>query len=580
MKFMKRNEIIFWLCFLLLNFLLFVPRYLFEFGASTFFPYEIFSQGGIFYSFKYVFNRENYDIFRFSIDFSILIFLYIFFKRKINTKLAALLLSVFYIIIFIYQAYAQSFEAIFNVEPFLYNDFSSLKTGFWITTEGQSFLLIIYVLLFGLTFFGIYKFIKYFLNLIKSTNAGKISKVLGFFFGILMLYSLIRYGGEQVSGMEFMNISYELVSNVAGSMRTGKEIRSIDLSRLKNEYKYKKLDLRITPNIYFIFIESYGKIVYTNKDLRDPYLKQLAKLDSLLDKNNFHCASVLSKSPVFGGNSWVSYGSVLYGINFIDSKTFEVLTDKKGFDDGVSLVKLLGNSGYTNYRLSSIKPYNNLEVPWDKYSKIYSVDKWIKYQDLNYNGKLYGFGPSPPDEYSLNYAFESIKNGNKESNPYSLFFITMNSHNPFLTPEVSINGWKNLNNNPENVVQKSVFLKKPEINDYGNAINYQLSYLMNFICNNGDNDIFILIGDHQPPLIATAKDGFETPVHIISRDSLFVEGFGKYEFNSGLHINDLDFSIRHEGFYSIFLREFIDNYALDNNNLPEYLPTGIQIKNQ
>ena len=577
---MKRDELKFWFCFLLLNFILFVPRYLFEFNTSSFFPYHIFSQGGIFYSFKYIFNRENYDIFRFSIDFSLLVFLIFLFRRKISLGVTGILLPAFYIIIFVYQAYAESFEAIYNVEPFLYTDISSLKTGFKIATDGKGFLIIIYILLFGLAVFGISKLIKYFIRLIQKTEPGITSRIFGSVLIILMLYSHIRYGGAQVSSMEFTDISYNLVSNIVRSLHTEKLIRKIDLSGLKNNYRVQKLELRTSPNVYFIFVESYGKIVYTNKQLKDSYLKQLAKSDSLLAEKNFYCASVLSKSPVFGGISWVSYSSVLYGINFMDSKTFDVLTGKKELNEAVSLVKLLKNSGYKNYRLASIKPQNNMVIPWDKYSRIYSVDKWIRFGDLNYNGKLYGFGPSPPDEYSLNFAYNYIKKDDKAGVPYTLFFITMNSHNPFLPPEISKNGWRDLNKNPENVVQKSVFLKRPDIKDYGKAINYEISFLTDFILRNGGNDIFLLIGDHQPPIIAKSNDGFETPVHVISRDSTFIHGFSKYGFTNGLRITDLDTSVRHEGIYTIFLREFMRNYAVNSDSLPEYLPKGINIMNQ
>ncbi len=577
---MRWNELKFWGCFLLLNFLLFVPRYLFEFDSGTFFPYHIFSQGGIFYSFKYIFNRENYDIFRFSIDFSILVLLFFLFKRKINLNFASVFLSVFYIIILVYQVYAESFEAIFNVEPFLYNDISSLKTGFEIVSDGKGFLVVVGLLLLALIIFGIYKFIRYFLRIIKRTNFSKTSGIFGLILVLLMLYSLFRYGGEQVSSMEFINVSYELASNVIRSVHTEKEIRNIDLSELKKNYKYDKLNLKISPNIYFIFIESYGKIVYTNREIKESYLSNIANMDSKLAANDFYSASVLSESPVFGGTSWVSYGSVLYGINFLDSKTFDVLTSKKEMNDAVSLIKLLKNSGYKNYRLSSIKPQNDMEIPWDKYTKIYSVDQWIRFQDLNYNGKLYGFGPSPPDEYSLNFAYDYIKKDDKKGNPFTLFFISMNSHTPFFAPVISKNNWQELNQNPGELVQKSVFIKKPELKDYGNSINYQLNYITKFIVEKGENDLFILIGDHQPPVIAKSKDGFETPVHIIAKDSAFVNGFKKYGFNSGIKISNLENSVRHEGLYTIFLREFMRSYADSSEGLPNYLPEGINIKNK
>ena len=575
---MNKNELKFWLCFLLLNFLLFVPGYVFDFDSSTFFPYRIYSQGDIFYSFKYIFNRENYDIFRFSIDFSFVVLLSYVFRRKIRLNATSIFLTLFYMVIFIYQIYSESFEAIFNVEPFLYNDISSLKTGFEIVTDGNAFFTVVFFLLFALVIFGIYRFIRYFLKLILISNLSKSSKIIGFILIFLMFYSHIRYGVEQVSSMEFINVSYELANNIARSIHTEKAIKNIDLSELKDDYKYKKLDLRTTPNVYFIFIESYGKLIYTNDDLKVDYIKNLANLDSLLTSKNFYCASALSTSPVFGGTSWVSYSSVLYGINFLDSKTFDVLTDKKEIDDAVSLVRLLKNSGYRNYRLSSIKPQNDMEIPWNKYTKIYSVDRWIRFKDLNYNGKLYGFGPSPPDEYSLNFAYNFIKKDDSKGDPYTLFFISMNSHTPFFAPEISQNGWKDLNKNPEEFVQKSVFLKKPELKDYRNAINYQLKYLVKFILESGGNDLFILVGDHQPPVIAKSRDGFETLVHIISRDSVLINGFSKYGFNKGLQITNMDYSIRHEGLYTIFLREFMRTYADSSAVLPAYLPEGINIK--
>lgn len=153
----------------------------------------------------------------------------------------------------------------------------------------------------------------------------------------------------------------------------------------------------------------------------------------------------------------------------------------------------------------------------------------------------------------------------------------MNSHTPFFAPELSVNGWKDLNSNPEEFVQKSIFLKRPELEDYGNSINYQLKYLIKFILEKGRNDLFLLIGDHQPPVIAKSKDGFETPVHIISRDSTFIGDFLKYGFSAGLKIKDQNKSVRHEGLYTIFLREFIQNYADSSSVLPEYLPEGISI---
>jgi hypothetical protein len=89
------------------------------------------------------------------------------------------------------------------------------------------------------------------------------------------------------------------------------------------------------------------------------------------------------------------------------------------------------------------------------------------------------------------------------------------------------------------------------------------------------NDIFILVGDHQPPVLTRHKDGFETPIHIFCKDSTFVRGFNAYGFNPGLQISPAHKSITHEGIYSMFMREFLRNYGTDTIHLPKYMPNGL-----
>ena len=341
---------------------------------------------------------------------------------------------------------------------------------------------------------------------------------------------------------------------------------------------FEQVELKTFPNVYILIIESYGKIVYSNSDISEPYKEHLSILNSLLQENCIHSASRLSLAPISGGSSWVSYGSILYGINFMSSKIFEVLMDREEINNTVRLMNFFKNSGYKNYRLASIKPQEKLTIPWDKYSKQYSVDEWIRFEDLNYNGHLFGFGPSPADQYSLNFAYDYINQDLKGNQPYSLFFITMNSHNPFISPDSIVNDWKDLNKQPELSIQKSVFIKKPKIADYISSINYQLSFISDFIIKNGGNDIFILIGDHQPPIITKKNDTFETPLHIISRDSLFIKSFFPYGFENGLVIKHTKSYIRHEGIRSMFLKEFIRNFANEYDSLPEYMPYGFDIK--
>jgi hypothetical protein len=116
--------------------------------------------------------------------------------------------------------------------------------------------------------------------------------------------------------------------------------------------------------------------------------------------------------------------------------------------------------------------------------------------------------------------------------------------------------------------------------DYLQAISYQLRTVEDFILRNGDDDaLFFLIGDHQPPRVSRRADGFDTPIHIISKDQALLDAFGEFGFTPGLWIQKLESDLHHEGFYSLFMHvivgEYGGEYHTDRVALPAYLPQGV-----
>ena len=111
---------------------------------------------------------------------------------------------------------------------------------------------------------------------------------------------------------------------------------------------------------------------------------------------------------------------------------------------------------------------------------------------------------------------------------------------------------------------------------YLESIQYELSMLTDFIVQEGDeNDLFILIGDHQPARVARYVDGWDTPIHIISRDPALISAFEPYGFTPGLGTGDNEATLHHEGLYSLLVRVLLQQYGADPSRLPEYRPTGI-----
>ncbi len=179
---------------------------------------------------------------------------------------------------------------------------------------------------------------------------------------------------------------------------------------------------------------------------------------------------------------------------------------------------------------------------------------------------------SIPDQYTVNYGLNYIEQ--IEQNPYCLFFISLNSHHPFHSPIESVKDWQSLNH------PNSKFETTNSLNDLGEkylkSIEYQLeSYIDMITEKNDENTIFVIFGDHQPPVITHKQQGSSAPIHIISKDEQLIQSFYKYGFSKGLQVDPREHSpIRHEGFYSLFLKELSKKYAPESDIEIDYLPKG------
>ncbi len=199
---------------------------------------------------------------------------------------------------------------------------------------------------------------------------------------------------------------------------------------------------------------------------------------------------------------------------------------------------------------------------------------WIKYFDLEYIGPEYGFGPSPPDQYAINFAGEKITS--QTDGPYAMFYITQNSHTPFESPTEVAEDWWQLRDENFQTAQKSKFWSRPNLDLYGDAIEYQLKYLTDFILRSGgEEDIFILVGDHQPASLSIDIERHETPVHIIGRNKGFVERWKEYGLRHGMDPSASDVVIPQEALHWALMRCLIGEYAQKGAKQPDFLPNGI-----
>ena len=525
------------------------------------------------------FANTNKDFFRYLIDVSLLIFMLKF--KLLN--ISPLLITGYYLLLFIYNFYHNLFWKIYDVYPAVYNDWSLIKTGLAILWKESKYVVMVSFLGGSVVLVFIYFAFSRYLSFVIQSPYYLLDIILAFGFLILFIVTIARFNILHKGRIHYadrrlrfvvgiLRIYYNIrLSNEFAAQ--GKRMKTRKIEKIRQQPEFK---LRIRPNIFFLFIESYGSILMQDQDMLPHYKKIYRKLKQHMNENNWGMVSNLSRAPSSSAYSWLCYSSFLYGYNISLHAHYERFLKNPIFYNADNLFRILKNKGYTTCFLNPIKPNPRIKIEYQYLTPFYAVDRWILFEHLNYKGDRFGFGDFPPDQYSLNRGREIIEN--TVSQPYALLFLSKNSHSPFASPLRIENDWKSLNHSSGKTDYGGGFLKLPKVKNYLTAIQYQLEVITHFIKNTaGKNDLYFIVGDHQPPVISSReKNGLNTPVHIISKDDAFLKGFLQYGFRDSLFDDSLA-PVRHESMYSAFLREFIKNYGIDYQRLPEYEPYGLQI---
>ena len=581
----EHPNFLFWICFLGLNALLFLPTYVFNRGESTFLPLvPRLVQDPADVATQLLAWRNNLDLFRLNAEFVLMITLWTHLPSNWKQPLRSYFFVLFVLIYgltFVYAVYESLTLYFYQVDAVLYAHLQLLidGLGFFVSHMQISSISILagsLVIISGIVFllFIIREiFVK---TLDKLSKASRILLKIG---AVFIIYSLIFNRNILASPKSVVSsLVVKVYKNTIDSIALSEEIQALDNLELQHSYDYSGQTLLATPNIYLIFVESYGSILYKREVFRDKYLGILSEKQTELERNGWFATSTLSESPTWGGGSWLAYTSVLFGLKIDTHPQYLSLLNQFQDQEYPDLGFTLRTLGYRYIRATSLAVELN-DQDWQKYVDFYGVDSWIRYSDFDFHGTHYGWGPSPPDQYILNAAHEKIVE--KSDKPFLLFLITQNSHFPWRAVPTVVDDWHSLNdgNSIVTVFDEEGVAKKVRQEDYIKAITYELDFLTDFILKEaGENDIFILIGDHQPGYVTRREDGFDTPLHIISKNSEFIEKFAPYGFDSGLRINDMTPTIKHEGFYSLFMKLFLEHFGSGNKAIPPYLPSGVVVK--
>lgn len=357
---------------------------------------------------------------------------------------------------------------------------------------------------------------------------------------------------------------------------------------LYKSYFEETLDTR--PDVYWIFLESYGKVVAVDPDMQAPYQQLMDSIRDRWQALGWESISQYSNAPVKGGRSWLAFTSALAGFRLENHLVYKDLIER--YYNYPHVIRWFKHQEYVTTRVKTMNKQaastpRNLILA----DRFYGFDHWFQNDSFPYQGFKYDVFGGIPDQYGLNYAVEKTREYSDD--PLFLFMITMSGHQPWFPPAPILEDWHHLDTirqDPREIeldsaAQKNLYLfYEARLRDsvksrYLDVIEYELGVVDHFMRTEADsNSIFVLVGDHQPPELGMSwRYNFSTPIHIISRDTAFLAGFSEANFEKGMHaVTYGNQPIQHESMFSLFVTRLLQRYGKGQPNL-EWINDGLRV---
>jgi hypothetical protein len=110
---------------------------------------------------------------------------------------------------------------------------------------------------------------------------------------------------------------------------------------------------------------------------------------------------------------------------------------------------------------------------------------------------------------------------------------------------------------------------------YGRAIEYELQVLGAYLRQPVGDRLVLIMGDHQPPVLAEANASFQVPIHVLASDPALLEDFLLQGFQPGI-IPSAASAIRHEAIFSLLVRS-LARCCSDGSVIPVVRPQGVTL---
>jgi hypothetical protein len=325
--------------------------------------------------------------------------------------------------------------------------------------------------------------------------------------------------------------------------------------------------------------------------MRRAWTRQVKGMQQVLSQAGWHMISGFSRAPVMGGRSWLAEGTILMGAHVAYEAVFHHLVNE--IARVPNLVSFLAHHGYHTLLLA---PADRTR-PGVEEANYYGYERYVRFNELGYHGPQIGWG-IVPDQYSLGFTEEHVLRN--AARPLFFDYHMVSSHAPWEDIPQLVPEWRSLNdlrgepivdpvgNSTLMRMQRYVHKRRRFAsqglftNDIGRSyqatISYDLDLLEGYLAKLDRDALVIVMGDHQPPFIATETRNFDTPVHVFARDPELLRELSDHGFKPGLWLSaEAPTAVEHEGLFSLLARTLVRCCGAAEQ-MPEYRSEGVPLE--
>ncbi len=377
----------------------------------------------------------------------------------------------------------------------------------------------------------------------------------------------------------------KIVNNARRSLHAYGAIRK----RLaRSQYaEYGALKLRDKPDVLLFIVESYGRLLTVEEKTAPHHAQLLGELEAQLGAAGYHAASAFVTATVSGGRSWIAEGNILMGTPIRYESVFRHIVAQKP----PNLVRFLNQNGYESALLA---PADRARAGFHPENR-YEFARLFTYEELAYPGPPIGWG-LVPDQYSL--AFIDRHFLRRAARPVFLDFHMVSSHAPWsevpklvADPEQLLAqraGPAHVEEDTSAEIEAAFrrysrtagrFAYMRHFDDgmragYQATIEYDLRLIAQYLARRERDAFVIVLGDHQPPVIAREDRSFDAPVHVLARDPARLRPLLAHGFAPGLKLApDAPPALEQAGLFSLWVHTLLAKDC-DGCALPRVLPHG------